>query len=492
MTKKRIAIIGSGFAGLSSAAYLAQSGHEAHVFEKNEQLGGRASVYTEGGFRFDMGPSWYWMPDVFESFYADFGAKTSDFYQLQRLNPSYRVYWQGNEHWDIPASMNRIEEMFEKLETGASAKLRQFISEAKYKYDTGMNDFVQRPSYSWLEYINIKTVRASFQLDLFQSISKHIRKYFKHPQLISLLEFPVLFLGAKPQNTPALYSLMNYADLALGTWYPMGGMNKIVEAFETIGKSQGVYYHLNHEVTRISPSTHQIDLTVNGASERFDFVISAADYHHTEQQLLRRDQANYQPKYWNSRTMAPSSLLFYLGINKKIPELKHHSLFFDSSFAQHAIEIYDTHRWPSDPLFYACCPSKTDPSVAPDGMENLFLLMPISTRIEDSEEMRLKYYDQMMNRIEQRLGIDLRSHVITSKSFCIKDFISRYHSFRGNAYGLANTLRQTGAWKPKIRNRKYKNLYYAGQLTVPGPGVPPSIISGKIAAREVLKSIEDG
>lgn len=485
---ERVNIIGSGFSGLSAAAYLAKAGYEVHVYEKNEQLGGRASKFEAEGFTFDMGPSWYWMPDVFERFYQDFGHTASDFYELKRLDPSYKVFWEKN-HWDIPANFNDFKELLDNEEPGAGVKLNQFLKEAKFKYEAGMKDFVFRPSHNWLEYINWQTISAATRLDMFTSIRGHLKKFFKSPKLMQLMEFPVLFLGAKPDKTPALYSLMNYADIVLGTWYPMGGMNEIVQAFVKIGTSLGVQYHVNSPVKGVHPNGTGHYLELDGDQVHSDFVVAAADYHHVEQHLLRPDQRNYSDQnYWDSRTMAPTSLLFYVGVDKKIPGLKHHNLFFDAPFDQHAKEIYDTHEWPKHPLFYVCSPSKTDTSVAPEGKENLFFLMPLSSELEDTEEKREYYFDLMMDRLEARTGTAIRDAIIYKKSFAKVDFINRYHSYRGNAYGLANTLRQTGAWKPKLKNRRLNNFYYAGQLTVPGPGVPPSIISGNIVANEIIRT----
>ena len=483
----KISVIGSGFSSLSNACYLAKNGHHVEVFEKNDQLGGRARIKKIDGFTFDMGPSWYWMPDVFDEFFADFGKKVSDFYDLKRLDPSYRVFWPDAPD-DIPASVNELKAYFEKYEKGSGEKLDEFLAEAKMKYEVGMGDFVTKPSLSFTEFMSLDTARKGISLDLFKPISKHIRQYFKHPKLIELLEFPVLFLGAKPQNTPSLYSLMNYADMALGTWYPMGGMHKIVEAMVSVASELGVVFHTSANVTEIiAEGRHVLGLTSNNLFHAADAVVSGADYHHTEQSLLPEKYRNYNQKYWDSRVMAPSSLLYYVGLNKKIDGIKHHNLFFDESFDNHAVEIYDTHTWPEAPLFYVCNPSKTDESVAPEGKENLFFLVPVSTELKDNEPTRQRYFNMICDRLEKYTGHDIRPHIAVYESFAHSDFVSEYNSFKGNAYGLANTLKQTAILKPKCKNKKLDNLYYIGQLTVPGPGVPPSIISGKIVSQLIQK-----
>ena len=483
----KISVIGSGFSSLSNACYLAKNGHHVEVFEKNDQLGGRARIKKIDGFTFDMGPSWYWMPDVFDDFFADFGKKVSDFYDLKRLDPSYRVFWPDAPD-DIPASVNELKAYFEKYEKGSGEKLDEFLAEAKMKYEVGMGDFVTKPSLSFTEFMSLDTARKGISLDLFKPISKHIRQYFKHPKLIELLEFPVLFLGAKPQNTPSLYSLMNYADMALGTWYPMGGMHKIVEAMVSVASELGVVFHTSANVTEIiAEGRHVLGLTSNNLFHAADAVVSGADYHHTEQSLLPEKYRNYNQKYWDSRVMAPSSLLYYVGLNKKIDGIKHHNLFFDESFDNHAVEIYDTHTWPEAPLFYVCNPSKTDDSVAPEGKENLFFLVPVSTELKDNEPTRQRYFNMICDRLEKYTGHDIRPHIEVYESFAHSDFVSEYNSFKGNAYGLANTLKQTAILKPKCKNKQLDNLYYIGQLTVPGPGVPPSIISGKIVSQLIQK-----
>ena len=489
MTK--IAIIGSGFAGLSAAAFLAKSGHEVHVFEKNEQLGGRARAFKTQGFTFDMGPSWYWMPEVFENFFNKFNKSTKDYYELVRLDPSYKVVFGKGDEIDLPANYEELKSLFERLETGAAANLDSFLKEAEYKYRVGMEEFVWKPGSSILEFADFRVVSSLFKLDMFSSISNQINKLFSSPKIRKILEFPVLFLGATPQDTPALYSLMNYADIKLGTWYPLGGMSKIVDGMVDVAKSQGVTFHVASPVTQINVNAKKKvkSLTINGQEEfEFDIIVSGADYHHTDSQLLSDSFSNYSHKYWDSRVMAPSSLLFYVGTNKTYDNLAHHNLFFDRDFALHAQEIYTDPKWPTEPLFYICCPSKTDSSIAPQGSENLFFLIPIAPDLSDDEATRNFYFDIIAQRLLDLKGIDIKNDLVYIKSFCLNDFKSEYNSFKGNAYGLANTLMQTAFLKPKLKSKKVKNLYYTGQLTSPGPGVPPSIISGQVVADLINKS----
>ena len=489
MSSKTAIVIGSGVAGLSAAAYLAKNGVAVTVLEKNATAGGRARKFHAEGFTFDMGPSWYWMPDVFEKFYNDFGRTTSDFYNLIRLDPSYRVFSKNGEAIDIPANMQALESLFNKYEPGSGERLKQFLKEAAYKYEVGINDLVYKPSLSIMEFADMRLLNGLVKMDVFTSMKKHVRNFVSHPLLLELLEFPVLFLGAMPGNTPALYSLMNYADMSLGTWYPEKGMHEIINAFVRIVEEQGAKIVLNAEVKKIESLQGKVNhvQTIDGKTYTADIVVGAGDYHHIEQHLLADADRTYTESYWQKRKMAPSSLLYYVGINKRLKNLRHHNLFFDTDFTVHAKEIYETPTWPTAPLFYASVPSITDKTVAPEGCENLFLLIPTAPGLKDTPEIKEQYFDMLMKRLESITGQEIREHVIYKRSYAMSDFVSDYHAFKGNAYGLANTLSQTAILKPRMKSKKLSNLYYAGQLTVPGPGVPPSIISGKVVANLIAK-----
>lgn len=491
MINKKVIVIGSGFAGLSVACFMAKAGYDVTILEKNATPGGRARKFEEQGFLFDMGPSWYWMPDVFERFFSQFGKKVSDYYELERLSPSYQVIYGKHEKWDIPASVNELASFLDSIEAGAGKKLTLFLHEAAVKYEVGIKDLVFKPGRSITEFLTYDFFKGLLKLDLFTSHSAHVKKYFSNPKIISLLEFPVLFLGAKPEQTPALYSLMNYADINLGTWYPKGGMHKIVEGMVALATSLGVKIKFNQAVTRFVHQEGKISKVITSADEHVcDIVIAGADYHHIDQEVIESPYRNYSASYWDKRTMAPSSLLFYLGIDKKLTGLQHHNLFFDEDFGQHAIEIYDQPQWPSKPLFYVSCPSVTDPLVAPEGKENVFILIPVAPVIEDTPAIREKYFDMVMQRLETLTNQSIKQHIIFKRSYAHQNFMEDYNSFKGNAYGLANTLMQTAILKPSLKSKKLNNLFFTGQLTVPGPGVPPSLISGEVVAKEVIKQFK--
>lgn len=484
---KKITIIGSGFSALAASCYLAKQGHQVTVFEKNATIGGRARQLKAKGFTFDMGPSWYWMPDIFERFFADFGKKPSDYYELVKLSPAYRVYFGINDFIAIADNLEEIIKTFEAIEKGSGQLLRAFMAKAQSNYDIAIKDLVYRPGISPLELVTTETAQKIGQF--FSNISRDVRKKFKNPRLIQILEFPVLFLGAKPSDTPSFYSFMNYADFGLGTWHPKTGMFDVVRAMETLAKELGVNFVTNAAIEKIIVENKTATgIVINGQFISSDIVLSGADYHHTET-LLDPEFRAYSETYWESRVFAPSSLLFYVGFDKKIENISHHALFFDVDFYQHAKDIYDEPQWPKEPLFYANFPSLTDKTAAPEGMESAFFLVPLAPGIHDTEELREQYFDKIMTRFEVLTKQTVKKNVIFKQSFCKNDFVSEYNSFKGNAYGMANTLLQTAFLRPKLKSKKVNSLYFTGQLTVPGPGVPPALISGKLVSELIHNQI---
>ena len=482
---QKINIIGSGFASLAASCYLAQAGFEVQVFEKNSSVGGRARQLKKDGFTFDIGPTWYWMPDVFERFFNDFDKKASDYYTLEKLDPAYQVYFGEADSITIPGSLDEIYQSFENEETGSSESLKKFIAKAKDNYDIAIKDLVYRPGVSPMELITPETAKRLGRF--FTNISNEVRKEFTNSKLRKILEFPVLFLGAKPSDTPAFYSFMNYADFGLGTWHPVGGMYKVIEGIQDLAESLGVKFHLNSPVEKILTKNNQAQgIVINGKEYKADIVLSGADYHHSEQ-LLPEKSRQYSESYWDNKTFAPSSLLFYVGFDKKIENVSHHTLFFDSDFEAHAKDIYDNPKWPENPLFYASFPSITDATCAPEGKEAGIFLIPLAPDLEDTEELREHYFNLILKRFESITNQKLKTNIIFKESFCVKDFKEAYNSYKGNAYGMANTLFQTAFLRPKLRSKKVNQLYFTGQLTVPGPGVPPSLISGKLAAGLIEK-----
>ena len=485
--KKNIKVIGSGFSSLAGACYLAKAGHQVTVYEKNTTIGGRARQLKRDGFTFDIGPTWYWMPDVFERFFADFGKKPSDYYELKKLSPAYQVYFGIDEFVLISDNLEEIKATFETIEKGSGKALQDFMDEARSNYDIAIKDLVYRPGVSPMELITVETAMKVGQF--FGNISKNVRKKFKNQKLVQILEFPVLFLGAKPSDTPSFYNFMNYADFGLGTWHPKNGMYSVIKAIEKLAVELGVAIKTDSNISKVIVEGNEAKgLLVNNEFVQADIVLSGADYHHTETLLDEKHRA-YSEKYWESRVFAPSSLLFYVGFDKKIVNVEHHSLFFDVDFDVHASDIYDNPKWPENPLFYASFPSKTDSNSAPEGKESAIFLIPLAPGIEDTEALRNQNFEKIVTRLERLTQQNLKENIIFKESFCKNDFVEQYNSYKGNAYGMANTLLQTAFLRPKLKSKKVKHLYFTGQLTVPGPGVPPALISGKLVAELIEKHL---
>lgn len=486
MNTPKIAIIGSGFSALAAACYLAKQGYDVQVFEKNKALGGRAAVLQKQGFTFDMGPSFYWMPDVFEQFFNDFGKTASDYYTLEKLNPAYDVYFGAADKISIGDNLESIVKTFENLEPGSGVQLKKFIAQAESNYNLAIRDLVYQPGESIFEIVSIDTIK---KVGLFlQSIRQQVAKYITHPKLKTILEFPVLFLGATPSDTPAFYNFMNYADFGLGTWYPQGGMYRVIEAMAALAEELGVNFRTKSTVGNFKIKNGKIThLVINqGYEVACDILLSGADYHHTEN-LLPAQYRQYSEGYWDKRTLAPSALLFYVGLNKKLRDIAHHTLFFDTDFEAHAHAIYKTGAQPKNPLFYMSFPSVTDSTCAPKGKEACIALIPLAPDTEDSTLFRDRCFKIIIDRLEKNTGQEFRKHILFCESFGVPDFKSHYNSYKGNAYGLANTLLQTHVLRPRMKSKKLSNLYFTGQLTLPGPGVPPSIISGNIVSKLISK-----
>lgn len=503
----RTIVIGGGVSGLSAACHLAAAGSDVHLLERHSMLGGRARVWQQEGFTFDMGPSWYWMPDIYERFFNAFGSSSGEHYELRRLDPSYRVFWEDGRIVDVPASFAALQDLFEQWELGSAAKLVEFMQIAKKTYERGMLSYAFRPSLGLWEFCDFEFLRESLRLGLLRSLRSQVAEFFQHPFLRQLVEFPVLFLGAGADRIPAIYSLMTYADMVLGTWYPMGGMYKVIEGMAHVAESVGVRLNTGCDVSRISVAQHRvvgIELGRGGSSSLLfneegsneedaraanacatDVVVCAADYHHGDQDLLLPEHRSYSKRYWRKRTLAPSCLLFYLGVKGRVSGLLHHNLFFDESLDEHAFEIYTQPRWPHKPLFYVCAPSKTDPSVAPPDCENLFVLIPVAPGLSEDDELVAKYFAYVLDKIKQWTGEDISNRLLVKRVYAPSEFQRDYRALRGNAYGLANTLLQTAWLKPRLKSKRVKGLYYTGQLTVPGPGVPPCLISGEVVAKVI-------
>lgn len=482
---KKVVVIGAGFGGLSAAAYLARDGYDVTVLEKNSMPGGRAMVHKTKGFTFDLGPSWYMMPDVFDDFFAHFGKKTKDYYQLEQLRPSYRIYTK-DAMYDMNSSKDGANELFESLEPGSSVRLQKLLKKTKKEYEMVREKLLELDYSNPVDLISRQSVTMVSNPKLLQSYHKRIAQYVKNEDLQKILEFMVVFMGGSPDNIPALYTLLAHVDLGLGIWYPKGGFGAVVQGFEKLGKELGATYQYNKEVTKIE--SHQGNVVaVWVGKERIacDAVVANADYHFVETQLLESNYQAYSQKYWDKKTLSPSGLMIYLGVDKKVEGLLHHTMFFDSDWHKHFGQVFEQHQWSDAPLFYVGTPSKTDSTVAPKGNENIFILAPMTNGYKPTKAQQEALAKSLVQRMEQKMGTKFAKNIRVQEIRSAEYFEQTFNAYKGNAFGLAHTLTQSAFFRPRLSSKKLKNLFYAGQYTNPGTGVPMVVISGKIAARLV-------
>ncbi len=482
-----VVVVGSGFGGLATACYLADAGAEVTVIEKNEQLGGRASVLERDGFRFDMGPSWYLMPDVFERFFGHFDREPTEYYGLEHLDPHYRIFFKDGDKVDVTRDLERTKQVFESYETGAGAALERYLDKSAENYEVGMEHFVYEDRASLREFVDIDVARQARGLSLLGSMQDHVEDYFDHPKLQQIMQYTLVFLGGSPKNTPALYNLMSHVDFNLGVWYPEGGMGGVVDGIVEMGEELGAEFLVDEPVTEIKGRYGGFLVETERDKLLADIVVSDADYAHTEQALLPPEKRQYSADYWESRTYAPSAFLMYMGVEGDVPELEHHTLVLPTDWEQHFDQIFEEPAWPENPAYYLCVPSKTDDTVAPAGYSNLFVLVPIAPGLDDDEETREWYRGLILDDIAEFTDTDLRDRMVVEETFSVSEFADRYNSMRGTALGMAHTLRQTAMFRPPHRSEAVDGLYFTGSYTTPGIGVPMCLISGDITADAVLE-----
>lgn len=479
----KVLIIGAGFGGLAQALLSAKNGDEVLVIEKNEMAGGRSSVYSEGGYNFDMGPSWYLMPDVYERFFKDFGKDPKELFQLHRLDPSYRIFFDGGKTVDISSDIQKNYALFDTLEKDGSKKLKTYLDESREKYDTAILDLLYRDYAKFSDFLDLKLMKQGRKMHLFENLDAFVNKHFESEEAKKIVEYSIGFLGGSPTNTPSFYHIMSHIDFTLGVWYPAGGMRAVVQAMYEMALSMGVRFLFNEEVTSITTEGKMVKKVVTAKGEyAADAVVVNADYAHSELDLLVDKDRTYDQKYWEKKILAPSAIVMYLGVDKKVPELAHHTLFLDKDWAANFDEVFDTEKaaWPKSPSYYVNVPSITDTTAAPPGKETLFVLAPLAPGLEDSPEIRERFYQQIMDHLEKTLGTDIRSHVEVRRFFALNDFKDRYNAYKGTALGLTHTLRQTALFRPVHRSKKVKNLFYTGHYCHPGIGVPMVLISSQI------------
>lgn len=483
-------VIGSGFGGLSTACLLSKDGYDVEIFEKNEQIGGRASQMEIDGFTFDMGPSWYLMPDVFEHFYKVLGEKVEDHLDLVRLSPSYKIWFKDTAHdpVEIYSDLEKTLPVLEKLEPGCTPQVREYLKRAEYQYEVAMQNFVYKNYDSITDFFNLQMAIEGAKLSVFTKMQKYTEKFFKSEELQKIMQYTLVFLGSSPYNTPALYNIMSHIDFNMGVFYPKGGFHAVAQSLYSIAKTHRTKLHLNSPVSKIITENGEakgIKLE-DGTEHMADLIVSNADVFHTETKLLDRNDQQYPQKYWDKKVAAPSAFIMYLGLDGELPQLDHHNLIFSKDWKTNFGQIFDHPQLPEDPSIYICNPTKSEPEFAPEGKENLFILVPIAAGLELTDEDKEFYSDKMLNLLQEELKIpNIKEKVVVKKIFTGEDFASRYNSFQGSALGLAHTLTQTALFRPRNYSKKVKNLYYTGGNTVPGIGVPMCLISSQLVYKRL-------
>jgi len=483
MNKQNVIIVGAGFGGLAAAALLAKQGHKIKVIEKNEQSGGRASIWKKDGFTFDMGPSWYLMPDVFEKFFAEFEKKPEDYMDLVRLDPSYRVFFSINDSVDISADLDKNLDLFETLEPGAKEKMKEYLDKSTYEYDIAMNDFIYKDYKHITDFLKPRLIVEGTKLHMFEKLDDYAQRYFKSEKIRKILEYTIVFLGGSPYDSPALYSLMSHVDFNMGVWFPKGGMGKLVEAMQRLAEEQGVEFIYDEPVEKIHVEQGKATkVQTTHGSYPADIVVVNADNAWAEMNLLDEKYQTYDQRYWEKRNIAPSAYLLYLGLDTQLKNFIHHNLYFDPHWINHFDDIFKQPKWPKDFSYYVSCISKTDENTAPPGGENVFVLIPVAPDLKDTAEVREEYFNKTIDHMEKLTGENIRDHIIVKRIFAHTDFYSRYNAYKGTALGLAHTLKQTAVFRPRHQSKKVKNLFYTGHYNHPGIGVPMVIISSQILA----------
>ena len=492
---ERIAVVGAGIGGMAAAARLAKDGFRVTVVERNDQAGGRARIWKKDGYVFDMGPSWYLMPEVFERFFAQFGKKASDFYELVKLDPSYRVFFGKGEAHDVPPDRARTAALFDRLEPGGGAKLSRYLDEAAYKYKVAVGEFLYRDYRSLFEFLNWRMMTEGLKLNVLGRLDAAVRRRFSDRRARQILEYAMVFLGTSPNDAPAMYALMSHVDLTQGVFYPRGGLSAVAQGLRQLAEEQGVQFMLSTEVTKIATENGRaVRVDARGAdgaavSLPCDAVLANADYAHVETELLDAAARTYPRRYWDKRVVAPSMFLLYLGVKKRLEKLVHHNLYFQENWDVHFDTIFKTPSWPENPCFYVSCITKTDPDMAPPGCENVFVLVPTAAGLDDTDAVRAAYAEKVIRHVETVTGEEIAPHIETQRIFSQRDFAGDYHAWKGTALGISHTLFQTAVFRPAMRSKKVSNLYFAGQYTHPGIGVPMVMIAAEVSAGNVRRDL---
>lgn len=488
--KKKIIIIGSGIGGLGAAALLSKKGYQVTVVEKNKTLGGRANIFEAEGYTFDMGPSWYLMPDVFEQYFALLDEKISDHLDLVKLSPSYRVFFANDTEMpvvDIHSNLEKDLPLFEKLEPGISPKLKEYLKRSGEQYEMAKETFMYRNLGFSLDFLHWKVIKKGIELNPFQTMQSYLNKWFKSDRIKKILEYSLVFLGSDPSKTPAMYNIMNAIDFNMGVYYPKGGIYEIIKALVNINKKHGTQFLSEKPVAKILVENKKVKgvLLEDGVTLEADIVISNADLWFTETKLLSKQHQTYPKSYWEKTVMSPSAFIMYLGLDRKIDSLSHHNLRFGEDWEQNFKELFDAPQLPLDPSYYICKPTETDPDLSPPNTDNLFVLVPIPPGLELSETDMTQYRKKVYQLMKKDLNLpELEDYVVFEKTYWSDDFKKDYNAYKGTALGLAHTLKQT-LLRPSNKSKKVKNLFYVGAGTSPGIGMPTCLISAELVYKRI-------
>jgi phytoene desaturase len=497
MTRKHAIVIGAGVGGLATANILAKTGYNVTVIEQNNGPGGRMDILHEQGFTFDTGPSWYLMKDVFDQYFNLFNKQTTDYYELARLDPAYKVFFDYRQPVVVKQSYAQNKKLFETLEPGAAKKLDKYLSRAELSYRLALEHFLYNPFTKLTSVARREVLRAvpAFSGLFATNLHRYISRRFSALPIQQILEYPSVFLGASPFNTPALYQLMSYLDFKEGVFYPKsGGMYSITSALMSLGKELGVTYQFGQSVDKIVVADRRATgVRAAGKTVNADIVISNADLHFTETQLLEPEHQTYPKSYWQKRNPGPSALLLYLGVRGALPELEHHNLFFTKQWRQNFDDIYKHQTWPKQASVYVSKTTATDQSTAPKGHENVFVLVPLPPNSQLSAAKQKAYVNHCLDQIGKQAGItDFRDRIVYQQVRSPQWFEQRFNSWQYSALGMAHTLRQSAFLRPNVRSKKIDNLFYVGAGTQPGIGVPMCLISAQLVYKSLTSNHSAG
>jgi len=509
VTSQRVVVIGGGIAGLATAALLAARGHSVDLLEKNDELGGRVGSFERDGFRFDTGASWYLMPEVFEHFFSLLGTSADEELDLTVLDPSYRVFFEDHpEPVDVRPDRAHNRALFESLEPGAGARFDAYLTSAEETYDVALRRFLYSNFDSPSAFLHPDVVRRTPALTrlLTRSLGSHVAGSFSDNRLRQLLGYPAVFLGSSPSRAPSMYHLMSRLDLGDRVLYPQGGFTRLIEVIARLAERHGARLHTGTPVTGIltrdgsrggRPQVTGVEHVEDGGRRTLpaDVVVGAADLHHLETALLPGSLQTHPPKVWRRRSPGPGAVLAMLGVEGRLPQLAHHSLFFTADWDRNFGDIFGHRsRIPDPASIYVCKPSATDPTVAPDGCENLFVLIPVPADVaigsggddgRGSEAVE-QAADAAIGQLAAWSGVpDLPNRIRVRHTVGPEDFARSYNSWRGGALGLEHTLRQSAFLRPGNVSSKVDGLLYAGASTVPGVGLPMCLISAELVLKRL-------